>query len=231
MSRYIYTNKKKFEKGANRFCTQFYHSIKALKESDHEAARSRRLVLIGDNYSENKNNDDFAFASELVARGWYDVVELYYGPVGHTHNGVDADHKIHNQHACNFTLGTLADLVNVYQEAWSEPTTRPEYAICELQLNWKKRYAKVVNRLSGFQVSGANRIAVHGFKFERHGGSGPIMLMWKRAPSRLSPWLGANHEARSRGFRILKRIPQGAPEVILPKPLWPTKRIATSSWT
>jgi hypothetical protein len=49
------------------------------------------------------------------------------------------------------------------------------------------------------------------------------MLMWKRAPSRLSPWLGANHEARSRGFRILKRIPQGAPEVILPKPLWPTQ--------
>ena len=44
----------------------------------------------------------------MVSRGWYDVVELYYGPVGHTHNGVDADHKIHNQDAKNSVLPTPA---------------------------------------------------------------------------------------------------------------------------
>ena len=43
-----------------------YTMIKALKESGHPAALARHLVLIGDNYAENKNNVNFAFASEMV---------------------------------------------------------------------------------------------------------------------------------------------------------------------
>ena len=27
----------------------------------------------------------------------YDEVQFLYGPVGHTHNGIDAKHKTHNQ--------------------------------------------------------------------------------------------------------------------------------------
>jgi hypothetical protein len=56
------------------------------------AAQARTLVIIGDNYSENKCNTDFGFCSELVCYGWYDDVHLMYGMPGHTHNGVDASH-------------------------------------------------------------------------------------------------------------------------------------------
>ena len=36
-----------------------------------------------------------------------DDMLLVYRPVGHTHNGVDAVHKIHNQNLGNFVSGTL----------------------------------------------------------------------------------------------------------------------------
>jgi hypothetical protein len=44
----------------------------------------------------NKNNEDFACYSEMVAAGWFDSGELHFGPVDHTHNGVDEVHMIHN---------------------------------------------------------------------------------------------------------------------------------------
>jgi hypothetical protein len=56
-----------------------YHTLKALKESGTPAARARHLVMIGDNYGENKNNTDLDFCTELVQRGWFDTVELLYG--------------------------------------------------------------------------------------------------------------------------------------------------------
>ena len=58
-----------------------YHTLRALKESGTPAARARHLVMIGDNYGENKNNTDLAFCTELVQRGWYDSVKLLYGYV------------------------------------------------------------------------------------------------------------------------------------------------------
>jgi hypothetical protein len=40
--------------------------------------------------SENKNNVLFAY------NGWFDEIILLFGPLGHTHNGVDATHKVHS---------------------------------------------------------------------------------------------------------------------------------------
>jgi hypothetical protein len=59
-----------YSKGADRWCTQMFLVIKALKESGTPASVARTCVIIGDNYSENKNNVDFAFCCDLVARGW-----------------------------------------------------------------------------------------------------------------------------------------------------------------
>ena len=97
-----------FSKGANRFCTSMYHVMRALKNSGHPAASARQAVFIGDNYSENKNNINLAFASEMVANGWYDTIQFLYGPVGHTHNGIDRKHKDHNQTVGQFASPTLA---------------------------------------------------------------------------------------------------------------------------
>jgi hypothetical protein len=69
----------RFKKGANRWCTTVYHALRALKNSGHPAARARMLVLVGDNFSENKNNCNLDFLTELIQRGWYDEIQLLFG--------------------------------------------------------------------------------------------------------------------------------------------------------
>ena len=103
---YIYTAKNRFKKGANRLCTSLLTTIRATKAEDHPARLARSLTFIADNFSENKNNTLLAFASYLVMLGWYDTVDFYYGPVGHTHNGGDQQHQIHNEVLGNFTSPT-----------------------------------------------------------------------------------------------------------------------------
>jgi hypothetical protein len=67
---YVYSQSG-YSKGGDRWCTQMFLAIKALKESGSPAAAARILIIIGDNYSENKNNVDFAFCADIIARGWY----------------------------------------------------------------------------------------------------------------------------------------------------------------
>jgi hypothetical protein len=219
---YIYSSKG-YPKGANRWCSELFLASKALKESGTPAASARTLVIIGDNYSENKNNEDFAFASELIAHGWYDEVELYYGPVGHTHNGVDAQHKIHNINACGYTLGTPADLANAFRDAWHSPNSRPDFVWISYQLNWKARYKTVMgdravlNRLQGFARSTNSQVSAHAFRFARARGGGAIEMTFKQNASQRLPWLGADHMPRTNGFRVLRSIPRGAPVDVVPK--------------
>jgi hypothetical protein len=37
------------------------------------------LVLVGDNFSENKNNCNLDFLTELIQRGWCDEIQLLFG--------------------------------------------------------------------------------------------------------------------------------------------------------
>jgi hypothetical protein len=94
---YIYTSKGRFKKGGNRLCTELYYQLRAIKFSGTRAAHARKLVMIADNASENKNNTLLAFDHDLVYHGWYDEVIRLYGLVGHTHNGIDGNHQIHNE--------------------------------------------------------------------------------------------------------------------------------------
>ena len=107
-STYIYTLKGGHKKGGNRWCSMLYECIMALKRGDHPAAAARMLVLIGDNCSENKGNQNIDFATDLVIQGLYDEVQLIFGPVGHTHNGIDAKHNTHNNNLGKFAAGRLA---------------------------------------------------------------------------------------------------------------------------
>jgi hypothetical protein len=86
----------------------------------------------------------------LVLRKWYDEIELYFGPVGHTHNGNDAVHYIHNQIAGNYCSITPAELFNNYRFAWLTERTRPQPIIVETQYDWKRRFAPLKNDLKGF---------------------------------------------------------------------------------
>ena len=123
---YIYTLKGRYKKGSNRWCSMLYTSIMALKRSGTPAARARKLILIGDNFAENKNNTNLDFVADLVLNGVYDEVQMLYGPVGHTHNGIDAWHKTHNNDLGKFAAGTLAVLPTYlphYHSYYSPATT------------------------------------------------------------------------------------------------------------
>ena len=84
---YIYMLKKKFKKMANRLITVLYHCLRRIKWGTHECRKAPDLYLLADNASENKNNEMFAFCSELVLQGWFQAVAMYFG---HTHNGNDS---------------------------------------------------------------------------------------------------------------------------------------------
>jgi hypothetical protein len=206
-----------YAKGANRWCTELFNCIKALKESGSPASRARVLVLIGDNFSENKNNTDFEFCADLVARGWYDEVYMYFGPVGHTHNGVDSVHHVHNLFAMNYTLGTPADLANAFVTTWRE-NCRPEFVIIEQQFDWTKFYSPHKRQLKGFTKTVRDPLSVQAFRVQRSR-SGVIEMHWKHHASERKAWLGMDSQQGSPGFRILRSKPTGMPTVIPPKPM------------
>jgi hypothetical protein len=115
---YVYMVKDRWKKGGNRLISQLHAACRRVKsdyKNPKKAYKSRRLVVIGDNFAENKNAEIFAWATEVVQEGWYDSVEFYFGPVGHTHNGVDAEHHIHNNRAGSYTAGDLGQLVYNYK--------------------------------------------------------------------------------------------------------------------
>jgi len=131
-------------------------------------AKSKKLVLMADNCSENKNHSLFAFCSELVNRGWYDEIQMLFGPVGHTHNGNDAVHYIHNQIAGNFVSITPAELFQNYAYAWHTERTRPQPIIVDTQYAWDERYAPYLNRVSGFKNDGVrDPLYVRAFRFAK----------------------------------------------------------------
>jgi hypothetical protein len=92
------------------------------------------LVVVADNCSENKNNTVFAFFAHLVHMKWYDSIELLFGPVGHTHNGVDQDHGVHNPLFKEHESATL--VVRLFSFLW---------------LFWLSAQRVVIGRNSGLQ--------------------------------------------------------------------------------
>jgi hypothetical protein len=81
-----------------------------MKDSDHPSASAEVLTFISDSYSEQKCNTDWAMACTLIAEGWYKEVQFFYGVVGHTHNGIDARHRILNQDTRRTNVATPVHL-------------------------------------------------------------------------------------------------------------------------
>lgn len=219
---YIYTAKNRFKKGANRLCTELFHQLHAIKTGTHAAKFARKCVLIADNYSENQNNTNLGFLADLVANDWFDVIEFLYGPVGHTHNGGDAVHHIHNDICGNFTSPTLPHFVNRFPQAWRTEATRPDVAILDVQYDWDKYYNPVIDTLSGFIKTDLDVATVRAWQIKK-GPSGLVEVKLKRDPS-FGDWLGVAGTSESPGYHILKGPPHGVPLVVPPeKNIMPTK--------
>lgn len=211
---YIYTTKGRYSKGANRLCTTLYHAIRRVKNGTHECRHARRLVLIGDNYSENKNSTMFAWASHLVMEGWFDTVEFAFGPVGHTHNGRDACHHVHNNLVGVHNCATLTDYVLGYNYAWHSERTRPGAVLLDVQYDWKTWYTPVEDKLAGFHRTKTNPNSIRAFRISL-GRSNIVHLQWKLAPQD-PQWLGADGLPDSPGFVCLKARPVGPLPVVPP---------------
>jgi hypothetical protein len=211
---YIYTAKNRFKKGANRLATSLLAAIRATKNSTDDARFARKLVLIADNFAENKNNTLLAFCSDLVARGWYDSIKLVYGMPGHTHNGGDQQHQIHNEVLGNFTSLTPVHLLARYPQAWRQEHTRPEPCILDVQYDWDNYYKPFMDPLGGHTKTPCDPVACRGFKIQR-GKGGIIELKWK-TKAESGKWRGADGGEKSAGFALLKGRPRGKPVIIQP---------------
>ena len=180
--------------------------------SDLEKAQkiAPKLILMADN--ENKNNTIFAFLSELVLRGWFSEIEMLFGPVGHTHNGNDAVHHVHNNIAGNLTSVVPAILFHNYKYAWKEEA-RPQPIIMECQYAWGERYkAHKANRVVGFTSRGIkNPDYIRAFRFTKNGSSHLCEMHVKGSPSNVG-WHGVDSVLDSwlRHFAgVTKWLPSG----------------------
>ena len=219
---YVFSRKGLYPKGANRLVTTLLACITALKlDTSSEARHARKLVLIGDNYSENKNNTIIAFAQDLLLRRVYDEDEMLYGQVGHTHNGIDQAHNVFNNTVKSYTLGDLAQVIKAFPLAWTNTADRPEAVLLEAQYDWDKYYSKCIRPLAGFTATPNDDIGVHGFKFYKN--EGVVEMRWKRDAGGDSEWRGEDGYANSEAFVLLRSRPNGEPEVI-PKAKFTTNK-------
>ena len=213
---YVYTAKGRFKKGANRLCTTLLRTLRATKFSGDASRLARKLHLIADNFAENKNNTLFAFCSDLVLRAWYDVIVLVYGPVGHTHNGGDQQHEIHNTKLFNFFLPTFVHMLARYHQAWRSEHSRPTPVLLDVQFDFDAYYKPYLRPVAGYTNTTDDPCAARAFKFERSNG-GVVTMMWKtRAES--GDWRGADGQVGTAGFEVLRGRPRGAPGAVEPTP-------------
>ena len=228
---YLYHPKEGAPKGANRLCTILFHEIRRVKYGSHDARFARKLILVADNAADNKNMDVIAFTCELVARDWFDIVEFYFGEVGHTHNGEDSTHHVLNEHVGRHVALTLGEHVLNYAKVWTTKESTPEAVVAHDQYDWKTRYGSndVVHRLGGFTKTKLDPESVHAWHVRRSR-TGPVEVLWKKRATD-KEWLGEHGTVAmksdgvgSPGFLCLKKVPTAPlslapwnPELVKPK--------------
>ena len=212
---YIYTAKKAFPKDSNTLISQVHAMIRRAKSDyKHPRHKARKLVLIADSASENKNNTLFAYVTDLVENKWFDEVELIFGPVGHTHNGVDACHKIHNQNVGDCASGDIGHFVHNYPKGYSgQHTVRPQASFLSRCVDWSKYYVPCVRKIAGFTKTKNDPHMIRGFRIARQRDN-TVSLVWKMDPASEKEWRGADGFGGTPGFYMLKSAPAGLPEFV-----------------
>ena len=213
---YYYTLQGQFKKGANRLCTTLWHALQRIKHrpavtpAEQGQKLARRLVLIADNYSENKNNTLMAFLSLLIYMKEFDCVELYFGPVGHTHNGGDVNHGVHNNIVGDHESVALPEFFQAYRAGWRNDKTRPQPIIVDVQYDWDGYFLGNIRPVSYMN-------GVRAIKLER-GPAGFIEVHMKATPQS-KDWCGQGGLPNAPGFTLLRHVPQCVPKTIAPRPL------------
>jgi hypothetical protein len=215
---YIYSVKNAFPKDSNTLISEVHVMIRRAKSDyKHPRHKARKLVLIADSASENKNNILFAYVTDLVENKWFDEVELIFGPVGHTHNGVDACHKIHNQNVAGCVSGDIGHFVQNYPKGYSgQDTITPQASFLARSVDWTTYYGSCLRKIAGFTKTKNDPHMVRGFRIARQRDN-TVSLTWKMDPATEDTWRGADGFGGSTGFYMLKSAPVGLPNFV-PRP-------------
>jgi hypothetical protein len=217
---YIYSPTENTPKDANTLISQLHAMVRRVKANyGHPGHRARTLTIIADSASENKNNTLLAYCTDMVQNGWFDSVELLFGPVGHTHNGVDATHKVHNQDVGRQTSGDLGHFVHNYVKGFSGELggkLRPDANILVRTVDWKTYYKPVLRRIVGFVKSKHDQATVRGFRIAKQQDS-TVAVHWKADPAIDEDWRGQGGYAGTAGFYMLLGQPIGLPAYIVRK--------------
>jgi hypothetical protein len=219
---YLYCPTSSTPKDANTLISQLHAVVRRAKSDyNHPRHRARKATFIADSASENKNNTLFAYCTDLIDNGWFDEILLLFGPVGHTHNGVDATHKVHNQNVAGNFSGDLGHFVQNFVKGFSgkhsEGSQMPTASILARTLDWNRYYAQVLRPISGFTKTKYDPVAARGFRIKRQK-DGTIDLTWKTDPALEKDWRGKSGFANDPGFYMLKSMPQGVPTFVVPPP-------------
>ena len=217
-SDYIYAPNASTSKSTNYLLSQFHAVVRRAKSDyTHPRHRARKLTVIADSASENKNNILFAYYTDMVTNGWFDEVELLFGPVGHTHNGVDATHKIHNVDVSAHIAGDLGHFVRNYTRGFSGQAAlpTPSASILGRIVDWKKHYDPLVRPISGFTKTSIDPPIVRGFRIARQQ-DGSVDLRWKSDPANEKDWRGESGFGNTPGFFLLRAAPRNLPLFELP---------------
>jgi hypothetical protein len=215
---YLYTPTATTPKDANTLISQLHVIIRRAKSDyNHSRHKARKLTIVADSASENKNNVLFAYCTDMVDNGWFDEIILLFGPVGHTHNGVDATHKVHNQNVAGCVSGDLGHFAQNYVKGFtgenSEGRQRPNASIVARTLDWNSYYRPVLRSISGFTKTKHDKTMVRGFRIAKQA-DGTTDVTWKVDPALEQEWRGAGGYPKTPGFYMLKCAPEGVPAYV-----------------
>ena len=155
----------------------------------------------------------------MIHIGWFDEIELLYGPVGHTHGGNDTNHNVHNNVCANFNSVTLPEFLNTFQLSWTNPEVRPQPVVVESVYDWNAYYEKHINHVGGITKTAHNPSSVRAMHLAI-GKSNFIEMKYKGSPSDHF-WKGSDDDTYrdSEGLVILRSYPVGVPSIVPPQPL------------
>ena len=215
---YVYTHADAQKKDVNLLITELHVMIRRLKSNYKSSQhRARSLTIVADSASENKNNFLFAYLVNVVQAGWFDEIELVYGPVGHTHNGVDACHKIHNEDTGRYFAADIGAYVSNYKKAYTRRI--PKASFLGTVINWKEYFKDCLKTISGFaRTRDEHKTTVRGFRVAKNK-TGTVELTWKMDPASEDKWRGAGGfpaNETTPGFFLMKHKPTSWPEIIMP---------------
>ena len=173
---YIFLHDATLPKGANTMMTMLYSVIR-YHLSFGEARQAKRLYMQCDGGSENISFTPFGMIDFFVRLGWFESVELYRLPVGHSHQLIDAFFSAISRAYNKGCMTSIAGIIQRLNETWDggighpscpedkvwNQIVRPQFVFLNTVLDFHSLMRAPMNKILNI------RSRVLGWLFERSG--------------------------------------------------------------